>query len=78
MSFAPISNLVHKESLVLKYDFLFSVNVPDVYVKQRSVSESTYPDFEYPNTNLITIAIILQERPVFVGLDGAMRKCSRA
>lgn len=47
MSFAPIPILDHQESLVLKYDFLFSVNVLDIHVKQRSVSESTPPDFDY-------------------------------
>lgn len=59
MSFAPIPILVHQDSPVLKYDFLFSVNVPDIHVKQKCVSESTAPDFDYLKTNLIIAAITL-------------------
>lgn len=59
MSFAPIPILVHQQSPVLKYDFLFSVNVLDIHVKQRSVSESTTLDFDYLKPHLITAAIIL-------------------
>lgn len=78
MSFAPISILVHQESPILKYNFLFSVNVPDIHVKQRSVSESMALYFDYLKTHLITTAIILQERSVFAVLDEAIRKCSGA
>lgn len=56
MSFAPIPILVHQESLVLKYDFLFSVNVLDIHVKQRFVSKSTALDFDYLETHLIIAA----------------------
>ncbi len=52
MSFAPFPILAYHESPVLKYDFLFSVNVLDVHVKQRSVSESSALDFDYLKTIL--------------------------
>lgn len=78
MSFAPISILVHEESPILKYDFLFSVKVPDIHMKQRSVSESMALYFDYQKPHLITAAIIWQERSVFVVLDEAIRKCSSA
>ena len=64
MSFAPIPILVHQQSPVVKSDFLFSVNVPDVFVEQRSVSESTALHFDYLKAHLIAAAVILQERSV--------------
>lgn len=59
MSIAPIPILDHQQSPVQKHDFLFSVNLLDIHVKQRSVSESSAPDFEYLTTHLITTAMIL-------------------
>lgn len=74
MSSAPIPILVHQESPVLKCDFLFSVNVLNIPVKQRSVSENTGFYFDYQKNHLITAAVILQERSVFAVLNGVMRK----
>ena len=59
MSLTPISILVHYERPILKYDFLLSVNIPEVSVKQRSVCESTALNFDYLKTQLITTAMIL-------------------
>lgn len=75
MSFAPIPILVPQDNPVLKCDFLFSINILDIHVKQRTVSESTSLDFDYLKTHLITAAIILQVRSLFSVLDGAMTKC---
>lgn len=60
------------------YDFLFSVNVPDIRVRQRFVSASLAPGFDYLYPHLIMVAVTLHERSVLTALDGATRKCSSA
>lgn len=58
MSSSSIPALVQQESFILKWDFLFSVNLPDIHAKQRSVSESTALNFDYLQIHLITSVLL--------------------